>query len=259
MQSSKMSFKNMMVAPHHLAAKTGSDILKEGGNAIEAMIASAAMISVVYPHMNSMGGDNFWLISDKNKKVTAIDACGPAAENVSIDFYKKHGFNEIPSRGALSALTVPGAVSGWKLAYDYSVKNLGGKLPLSRLLFDAEQTSKDGIAVTNTLKNNLTSKLSQLIDIPGFKEIYLKDGKIPEVGNKLTFPAMSKTFSMLIKNGLEDFYLGEISESITSDLSNLKSPLSKNDFNNYNASFVKPLELKIKDAKLFNLPPPTQG
>ena len=69
MQSSKMSFKNMMVAPHHLAAKTGSDILKEGGNAIEAMIASAAMMSVVYPHMNSMGGDNFWLISEKNKKI----------------------------------------------------------------------------------------------------------------------------------------------------------------------------------------------
>ena len=224
----------MMVAPHHLAAKTGSDILKEGGNAIEAMIASAAMISVVYPHMNSMGGDNFWLISDKNKKVTAIDACGPAAENVSIDFYKKHGFNEIPSRGALSALTVPGAVSGWKLAYDYSFKNLGGKLPLSRLLFDAEQASKDGIAVTNTLKNNIKSKLSQLIDIPGFKEIYLRDNKIPEVGNKLTFPAMSKTFSMLIKNGLEDFYLGEISESIISDLSDLGSPLSRYDFKNFN-------------------------
>ena len=259
MQSSKMSFKNMMVAPHHLAAKTGSDILKEGGNAIEAMIASAAMISVVYPHMNSMGGDNFWLISDKNKKVTAIDACGPAAENVSIDFYKKHGFNEIPSRGALSALTVPGAVSGWKLAYDYSVKNLGGKLPLSRLLFDAEQTSKDGIAVTNTLKNNIKSKLLQLIDIPGFKEIYLKDGKIVEVGDRLTFPAMSKTFSMLIKNGLEDFYLGEISDTIISDLSNLGSPLGKSDFNNFNASFVNPLELKVKDATLYNLPPPTQG
>ena len=169
----------MMVAPHHLAAKTGSDILKEGGNAIEAMIASAAMISVVYPHMNSMGGDNFWLISDKNKKVTAIDACGPAANNASIDSYKKHGLNQIPSRGALSALTVPGAVSGWKLAHDFSVKNLGGKFPLSRLLYDAEQVSKDGIAVTNTLKNNLKSKLSQLIDIPGFIEIYLNYGMIP--------------------------------------------------------------------------------
>ena len=259
MQSSKTSFKNMMVAPHHLAAKTGSDILKEGGNSIEAMIASAAMISVVYPHMNSMGGDNFWLISDKNKKVTAIDACGPAAKNASIDSYKKQGLNQIPSRGALSALTVPGAVSGWKLAHDFSAKNLGGKLPLSRLLYDAEQVSKDGIAVTNTLKNNLKSKLSQLIDIPGFKEIYLKDGRIPEVGDKLVFPAMSKTFSKLIKNGLDDFYIGEISKNIISDLSDLGSPLSKIDFNNYNASLVKPLELKIKNTKLFNLPPPTQG
>ena len=79
----------MIVAPHHLAAKTGSDILKEGGNAIEAIIASAAMISVVYPHMNSMGGDNFWLISDKNKNVHAIDSCGPAANNANIEFYKK--------------------------------------------------------------------------------------------------------------------------------------------------------------------------
>ena len=68
----------MMVAPHHLAAKTGSDILKEGGNAIEAMIASAAMISVVYPHMNSMGGDNFWLISDKYKNVHATGCHGSA-------------------------------------------------------------------------------------------------------------------------------------------------------------------------------------
>ena len=77
----------MIIAPHHLAAKTGSDILKEGGNVIEAMIASAAMISVVYPHMNSMGGDNFWLISDKNKNVHAIDSCGPAAKNANIDTF----------------------------------------------------------------------------------------------------------------------------------------------------------------------------
>ena len=97
MQSSKMSFKNMIVAPHHLAAKTGSDILKEGGNAIEAMIASAAMISVVYPHMNSMGGDNFWLISDKNNNVTAIDSCGGVAENASREFYINQGYKSLHS------------------------------------------------------------------------------------------------------------------------------------------------------------------
>ena len=128
MFSSKLSYNYMMIAPHHLAAKTGSEILKEGGNAIEAMIASAAMISVVYPHMNSMGGDNFWLISDENKNVYAIDSCGPTGNNANIEFYKNKGFNSIPSRGPLSVLTVPGAVGGWKLAYDFSVKNLGGKI-----------------------------------------------------------------------------------------------------------------------------------
>lgn len=249
----------MMVSPHHLAAKTGSDILNEGGNAIEAMIASAAMISVVYPHMNSMGGDNFWLICDVNNKVTAIDACGSAANSATINFYKKKGLDTIPTRGALAALTVPGAVAGWKKAYDFSVTKLGGKLPLSRLLFDAEQVSKEGIAVTNTLKNNLISKHKQLIDIPGFKDVYLKDGKIPNVGDKLIFPAMSKTFSNLIKNGLDDFYCGEISRDIIEDLNSLGSPLEKSDFNNYKASYVNPIELRVKDAKLFNLPPPTQG
>ena len=259
MQSSKMSFKNMVVAPHHLAAKTGSDILKEGGNAIEAMIASAAMISVVYPHMNSMGGDNFWLISDKYNNVTAIDSCGGVAEKASREFYINQGYKSIPSRGPLAALTIPGAVAGWKAAYDFSTNNLGGKLPISRLLYDAEQTANEGVAVTNTLKNNLNSKLKQLIDIPGFKDVYLKNGKIPELGDKILFPAMSKTFLNLIKNGLDDFYSGEISKDIISDLKILGSPLTESDFINYKSTFVKPLELKVKGAKLFNLPPPTQG
>ena len=249
----------MMTAPHHLATKTGSDILKEGGNVVEAMIASAAMISVVYPHMNSMGGDNFWLISDKNNNVHAIDSCGPASNNIDIGFYKKLGFNSIPSRGPLSALTVPGAVAGWKLAYDFSVKNLGGKIPISRLLFDAEQAAKEGIAITNTLRNNLKSKLNQLVDLVGFKDVYLKNGKIPNVGDRLIIPNLSNTFSCLIKNGLEDFYSGEVFSKIISDLNNLGSPLNSDDFKNYKATFVDPLELKIKNAKLFNLPPPTQG
>ncbi|MDB9870441.1 gamma-glutamyltransferase family protein [Alphaproteobacteria bacterium] len=259
MQSPKMSFKNMMVAPHHLASKTGADIMKEGGNAVEAMIASAAMISVVYPHMNSMGGDNFWLISDKNNKVSAIEACGSAAKLADIEFYKRKGFNAIPTRGSLAALTVPGAVGGWKAAYDFSVKELGGKLPLSRLLYDAEQTSKNGIAVTNTLSNNLKSKYSQLKDIPGFNEIYLSNGKLPIIGNKLTLPAMSETFASLIKNGFDDFYNGDLANKICSELERLGSPLRINDFLNFKASFVKPLNLKINKANIYNLPPPTQG
>jgi gamma-glutamyltranspeptidase/glutathione hydrolase len=126
-------------------------------------------------------------------------------------------------------------------------------------LLDAAEASKEGIAVTNTLRNNLQAKAHQLEDIPNFKDIYFKDGKIPNVGDKLQFNAMSKTFFSLIKNGLDDFYSGEIAEDILSDLETLGSPLKKIDFDNYAASFVNPLELEIKDAKLFNLPPPTQG
>ena len=254
-----MSFKNMMVAPHHLASKVGADILKEGGNAVEAMIASAAMISVVYPHMNSMGGDNFWLISDNINNVTAIEACGSAAKLANIQFYKDQGFNSIPSRGPLAALTVPGAVAGWKAAYDFSTVKLGGKMPLSRLLYDAEQAAKNGIAVTKTLKNNLISKHSQLIDIPGFKDNFLKNNRIPDIGDKLVFSALSETFSCLIKNGLNDFYNGDLANIISSDLERLGSPLRKEDFFNFKASFVKPLQLKIKNANIYNFPPPTQG
>ena len=249
----------MIVAPHHLAAKTGADVLKEGGNAIEAIIASAATISVVYPHMNSMGGDNFWLISDKNKNVIAFDACGCVASSASIDFFKKKNFYAIPSRGPLATITVPGAVAGWKIAYDFSNSKLGGRIPLKRLLLDAEMYAEDGIAVTNTLKNNLVAKISQLIDIPGFKDTYFKNNKIPEVGDRLCFKAMAKTFSLLAKNGLEDFYFGEVANNIFTNLEQIGSPLKKIDFENYNATFVNPLMLETTHANLYNLPPPTQG
>ena len=111
---------------------------------------------------------------NNNNKETATNTIKSASnEEMNADAYKKQGFNTIPSRGVLSALTVPGAVSGWKLAYDYSVKHLGGRLTLSRLLFDAEQTSKDGIAVTNTLKNNIKSNPSKS-SLPNCKKVIVK-------------------------------------------------------------------------------------
>ena len=85
----------------------------------------------------------FGLISDKNNKVTAIEACGSAAKLADIDFYKNKVLIQFLNRGPLAALTVPGAVAGWKVAYDFSLKEMGGKMPLSRLLYDAEQAAKE--------------------------------------------------------------------------------------------------------------------
>ena len=87
MLHTKRAYGGMVTAPHHLAAQAGSRVLQDGGNAIEAMVAAAATMTVVYPHMNALGGDNFWLIHQPGRDVTAIDACGAAAATASIDFY----------------------------------------------------------------------------------------------------------------------------------------------------------------------------
>ena len=110
--------RGMVTAPHHLAAEAGLSVLQEDGNAIEAMVAAAATIAVVYPHMNSIGGDGFWLISEPGKPPVGIDACGRAARLATPAFYRERGYSAIPSRGPLAANTVAGAISGWQAALD---------------------------------------------------------------------------------------------------------------------------------------------
>ncbi len=134
MRQTLTSPRGMVTAPHHLAASSACAVLREGGNAIEAMVAAAATIAVVYPHMNAIGGDGFWLISEPGHAPVAIDACGRAAGAATLDFYAGH--TAIPGRGPLAANTVAGAISGWQEALRHS-ERIGGKLPVARLLQDA--------------------------------------------------------------------------------------------------------------------------
>src|SRR4051812_48934652 len=114
--------RGVVCAPHAAAAEAGRDILGEGGNALEAMVAMAASIAAVYPHMNHIGGDGFWLVREPNKRVRAIMAAGPAGSGATPELYREH--ETIPSRGPLAALTVPGAVGGLALAIEGA--GLGG-------------------------------------------------------------------------------------------------------------------------------------
>src|SRR3712207_4405874 len=109
-----------VAAPHTLAAESGRAILQEGGNGLEAMVAMAATIAVVYPHMNALGGDAFWLVRGPGGRVRAIEACGPAGSLATIKRYRDKGYDAIPPRGPDAALTVAGAVAGWRAALDYA-------------------------------------------------------------------------------------------------------------------------------------------
>src|SRR5437868_10150951 len=121
--------RGVVSAPHHAAAEAGRAMLAEGGNALEAMVAMAATIAAVYPHMNHVGGDAFWLIREPSGRVRAIMGAGPAGAKATPALYREQGHDEIPPRGPLAALTVPGAVATWMRALEAGEVH-GGKLPL---------------------------------------------------------------------------------------------------------------------------------
>lgn len=253
------TYRGMVTAPHHLASQAGLRVLQEGGNAVEAMIAAASTIAVVYPHMNGIGGDNFWLIHTPDKKVIGIDACGGAAAKASIDFYKAQGLDAIPSRGPLAALTVGGAMSGWQAAHKYSAEALGGKMPLTRLLEDAIYFAREGISVTATQANNTAAKMAEMVNSPGFAETFLKDGEALKEGAKFINPRLSATLDHLTKNGLDDFYRGDLARSLAADLEQAGTPLRLDDLEAHRALMVSPLQVDVAGHRVFNMPPPTQG
>src|SRR5688572_18258878 len=175
--------RGVVAAPHHAAAEAGRAIIEEGGNALEAMVAMAASIATVYPHMNHIGGDGFWLVREPNKRVRAIMAGGPAGSLATPALYREH--ETIPPRGPLAALTVPGAIGGWMLAVE-AARAVGGRgLPLELLLHAAIGQARDGYVVTKSQARLSTEKLAELKSVPGFAETFLPDGKPPDAGVKL--------------------------------------------------------------------------
>ena len=156
----------MAVAPHALAAQSAAAVLREGGNALEAMLAAAATIAVVYPHMNSIGGDSFWLVHVPGRAPRGIDACGGAARAASIAWYAERGVrSSIPFRGGGAANTVAGTISGWQLAFEAS-REIGGELPLSRLLEDAIDYAERGAPVTSSQTAATAAKRAELAPQP---------------------------------------------------------------------------------------------
>jgi len=259
MLNTVMGNRGMVVAPHHLAASIGADVLRDGGNAIEAMVASAAAIAVCYPHMNGLGGDNFWLIHDKESAAVGIDACGAAAGLANIDFFREQALDAIPGRGPLAALTMAGAVSGWQKALDHSSHVWGGRMPLNRLLEPAIECARQGVAVTHTLADNARAKLPELRDQPGFANRYLVGGQAVNYGDLLAQPELASTLESLAHTGLDDFYRGDMARSLAIELKAVGSPLRLADFERHQALDVEPLSLMLRGHQLYNMPPPTQG
>jgi oxamate amidohydrolase len=246
----------VVAAPHRAAVEAGRDMLAEGANAIEAMIAMAATIAAVYPHMNHIGGDGFWLFRDGSGRLRVIDAAGFAGERARRDLYRD--YEAIPPRGPLAALTVPGAVAGWALAYE-AARAFGGKVPLDALFAPAIRHAREGYAVTRSQARLTGEKLAELKDVPGFAAMFLSEGKAPAEGAVLRQAALADTVDHLSHAGLDDFYRGDVSREMAADLERIGSPITRGDLERCRARIRDPLELSLASATLYNTPPPTQG
>lgn len=247
--------RGAVTAPHHLAAQAGAGVLRDGGNAVEAMVAAAATIAVVYPHMNSIGGDGFWLISRPGEAPVGIEGCGRAAALATPHWYREQGHASIPSRGPLAANTVAGAVSGWQAALEHA----GSRLPLARLLRDATDYARDGAPVTQSQVDYTSKFLADLTPQPGFAKTFLQDGRPPPALARQRFPALAATLDRMARRGLDDFYRGELARGLAAELERLGSPVRLEDLHRHEAARVTPLTVKLTVGTAYNLPPPTQG
>jgi oxamate amidohydrolase len=250
--------KGMVVAPHAAAAAAGAEAMRAGGNAVEAIVAAAAAIAVVYPHMNGIGGDAFFLIAEPGRQPRAIDACGAAGSLATIERYRKEGYDTVPARGVYGALTVPGAVSGWGLALELAAA-LGGKLARADLLANAIKTAKEGSAVSRSQASMAAEHLDELKDVPGFAATFLRDGKPPQTGGRFVQERLADTLDHLAHAGSDDFYRGDIAAEIAAELEKIGGVVTRDDLRKHRARVVEPLSTEIRAATLFNLPPPTQG
>ena len=245
MLNTSRSRRGMVTAPHRLASQAGLQVLREGGNAIEAAVATAAALAVVYPHMNSIGGDGFWLIAEPGQAPVAIDASGRAAAGASLALYRDHGLASVPWRGPLAANTVAGTLSGWDAALAIS-RRWGGRLPLARVLADAIAYAEDGVLATEGMAELVAAKWDELSALPSASVCGLFGAAPPRPGDVIRQPALAAT-------------LRRLAEDFAADLAGLGSPVAHRDLTSHTASVVAPLSVRIGGADLFNLPPPTQG
>jgi gamma-glutamyltranspeptidase len=256
--------RGMVASPHALASQSGVALLREGGNAVDAAIAAAATIAVVYPHMNGVGGDNFWLIQDlRDGRVRALCGAGRSAAAATIDWYAAQGVTRaIPARGGPAVLTVPGVVDGWWQAHRFSRDTLGSSIRWARLLEDAIAYARQGFSPAR----------SQRTPPPREPDLF-GDTAIPEIRRQLwplyhpqaltrgplVQPGLADTLEAIRDGGPEEFYRGELTRRICAELAAAGSPLGPGDFADHRSEWMEPIRIAWAGGEAVSFPPPTQG
>lgn len=252
---SEVIARNGMVATSHpLATQAALDILKKGGNAIDAAIAADAVLGVVEPTGAGIGGDLFAIIWSANKgKLYGLNASGRSPRSLKLEYFKENGYEFIPSYGPLP-VSVPGCVDGW-----FEMHEMFGKMPVKDILQPAITYAREGFPVTEVIAYYLDRGTSILKQYPNIKEVYMPGGKAPAKGEVFKNPLLANTLEKIVIGGRNEFYRGSIARNIDAFMKKQGGFLSYDDMARHHSEWVEPVSTNYRGYDVWELPPNGQG
>ena len=252
---SEVFARNGMVATSHpLATQVGLDVLRRGGNAIDAAIAANAALGLMEPVSNGIGGDLFAIVWDaKAKKLHGYNGSGRSPKSLTLSWFKEHGYTAIPAHGPLP-VSVPGAIDGW-----FALHQRFGKLPMKAILAPTIDYAREGFPVTELIAYYWALSVPRLSTFPGFTEQFTVDGRAPAKGEIWRNPHLADTLEAIAKGGRDAFYKGAIARTIAAYMKAQDGFLAYEDLANHAGEWVEPISTNYRGYDVWELPPNGQG
>lgn len=244
----------MAATSQPLATQVALDILKKGGNAIDAAIAANAVLGLVEPTGNGIGGDLFAIIWDaKTEKLYGLNASGRSPYDLKLKYFKKNGLTKIPAYGPLP-VSVPGAVDGW-----FEMHGKFGSMDMQEILQPAIDYANNGFPVTELISWYMEQGAKNLQRFPGFKEVYMPNGRTPAKGEIFRNPGLASTLDKIASGGRDAFYKGPMAKTIADYIQQLGGFLSEKDLADHTSDWIDPVSVNYRGYDVWELPPNGQG
>lgn len=256
-RSEVIASNGMVATSHPLATQIGLEILKSGGNAIDAAIAANAALGLMEPTGCGIGGDLYAMVWDaKTQKLYGLNASGRSPKSLTLDYFKKNGYQRIPSYGPLP-VTVPGCVDGW-----FMLHNRFGRLKMEQILAPTIEYAEKGFPVTELIAyymQRAAALFGNNPKYPNFTETYMPGGKPVQKGDVFKNPALANTLRKIAKGGRDAFYKGEIAQTIAKFIKEQGGFLSLEDLSTHTSEWVEPVSTNYRGYDVWELPPNGQG
>jgi gamma-glutamyltranspeptidase/glutathione hydrolase len=253
-RSEVIARNGMAATSQPLATQVALDILKKGGNAIDAAIAANAVLGLVEPTGAGIGGDLFALIWSAEKgKLYGLNASGRSPRSLKLEYLKEKGFEFIPSYGPLP-VSVPGCVDGW-----YEMHDMFGRLPMKDVLQPAISYAREGFPVSEVIAYYLGKGTQILKEYPNIKQVYMPGGKAPVKGQIFKNPLLANTLEKIVKGGRNEFYRGSIARDIESFMKKQGGFLTYDDMARHHSEWIEPVSTSYRGYDVWELPPNGQG